>query len=173
MQGQFLEHHGRLLGVVDRAQHVGQFGVGHHAGQAVAGQEEPVSGADVQDAEVFGAAPRVLAAQVEVKDVLELVSGQLLPGDRSRVEQGVGQGVVLGQLLEMALAQAVGPGIADARDVDPILAELGQDHGRAHVRVFGDQPGAAEDLRVHLGDGLADRLLDMAWAPSPRLRAAW
>ena len=70
--------------------------------------------------------------------------------------------MVLGQLLEMAVTEAVGPRIADPRDVDAVLAKLGQNDGGAHVRVFGDQSRAAQDLRVHLGDGLANRLLDLS-----------
>ena len=125
-QGQVLEIAGGLLRVVDGAQDPGQIFVGDHAGQAVAGHQEPVAGPDVELPNVFGTAAGVLAAQVEIQHVLELVVGQLFGGDRAGIEQGVGQRVVFGELFELAVAQAVGARVADAGDIDPIVTETGR-----------------------------------------------
>ena len=159
---QVLEQDGGLLGVGDGAQHAADLGVGDDAGEAVAGHEEAVAAADVHDAEVLRPAAGVLAAEVEVQDVLELVVVQLLGRDGAGVEQGAGQVVVLGQALQHAVAKAVGARVPQAGDVDLVREELGEDDGRPHVRELGDRAGAAEDLLVDLGDGLADRLLDVA-----------
>ena len=176
-QRQVLEHHGRALRVVDRAQDLREVLVGDDTGQPVAGHQQPVARPDVEHPDVFRAAARVLAAQVEIQDILELVVRQLLGGDRAGLEQGVGQRVVLGELLEPAVAEAIGARVADARDVDPIEPELGQDDRRPHVGELGHRPRAAQDLLVDLGDGVADRFLDPAglglvrWQPA--LRSPW
>ncbi len=99
-KSQVFEFDGGLLRVVDRSQNPGQFFVGHHAGQPVAGHQQPVARADVEHPNVFRAAAGILAAQVKIQHVLEFVRGKLVGRDRTGVEQGVGQGVVLGELFE-------------------------------------------------------------------------
>ena len=62
-----LELDGGLLRVVDRSQDPGQVFVGDHAGEPVAGHQQPVARPDVEHPDVFGAAAGILAAQVEIQ----------------------------------------------------------------------------------------------------------
>ena len=58
--------------------------------------------------------------------MLELVTLHLVRLDRARLAQGLRQGVVLREEFELAVAQAVGAGVADPGDVDPVFVEEGQ-----------------------------------------------
>ena len=120
-------------------------------------------GPNVKLLNVFGAATGVLASQIEIKHVLELVRRELFGRDCTGVEQGVGKGVVLGELfaLEFAVAEAIG--IAGSRRSPPRSAVepvQGQHHGRSHVGIFVDRPGAAEYFLIDVGNGVADCILD-------------
>ena len=87
---------------------------------------------------------------------------ELFGRDRAGIEQGVGQGVVLGELFEPAVAQAIGTRVADARHEHAIEPKLGEHHGRPHVGILVDRARAAQDLLIDLGNGVADRILDPA-----------
>src|SRR5205085_12225139 len=101
--------------------------------EAVRTEQEAVSRSDVEKSDFFGSTTCVLAAEVQIQNVLELVMLYVFPWNRSSFDQGVRQRVVLSQSLDRSLPKEVGAGVADAGDIDPILAEEGEDHGRRHV----------------------------------------
>ena len=68
--------------------------------------------------------------------------------------------MVAGELLEVAVAEAVAAAVAGVGDVElAVLArEGGGDHGRAHAAVDARVVGAGEDAGVGLGHGGAQAL---------------
>ena len=86
--------------------------------------------------------------------------GRLLGPDQALIDEHLHVRVVLGQLVEPAVAQQVGPGVADVGQRRPVTGEDHRGEGRAHAlqrRVaqdgLGDPPvGHLEGLvqRVHL-----------------------
>ena len=91
--------------------------------------------------------------------MLEFVGLDLVRPDRAGLAQGVGQRVVAGQLLDLAVAEAVGAGVADPGHVSLLVAEEGKDDRRPHVGVVVREVRVGEDLLVRLGDRLADEAL--------------
>ena len=66
-EGQVFEVASGRLRVIDRSQDPGQVFVRDHAGEPVAGHQEPVARPDVELPDVFGAAAGILAAEVEIQ----------------------------------------------------------------------------------------------------------
>ena len=96
--------------------------------RAVRGQQEAVADRQVEDADRLGPFAGLRAAEEEVEVVAELVPLGLLGLDRAGRNQGAGEVVILGETLQAAVSEAVGPGVADVGDVGPIRPEEGEDH---------------------------------------------
>ena len=95
------------------AQAVADVGVGEHAGQAVRAEEVEVARPHLHLAHVHQHV--ALAAEGAGDHVLERMGARLLLGEEARHHLLVDPGVVLGELVEAAVAQAVGPAVADVR----------------------------------------------------------
>ena len=103
---------------------------GHGSGQPVAAQQVPVPDLDLVNRQVqlddFPAVQRA-GHQGALR-----VDGGLLPGDPSFVDQGLHQGVVTGDLVELAAAQAIGPGVADVQQGQPVTCRQHGGQGGPH-----------------------------------------
>ena len=66
----------------------------------------------------FGAGAPLFGADVPPQHVLEAVGAGLVGGDRAGVDQGLRQGMVLGQLFDFAARQPKGRAVAHAADVE-------------------------------------------------------
>ena len=91
--------------------------LGDHVGQAVGAQQVPVSGKRLAQRQVrLGVGPAVQRAQDQ--RALRMGRGFVL-ADPALVEQRLDQGVVPGDLVELAIAQHVGARVADMAEGDP------------------------------------------------------
>ena len=132
-------------GVVGRAgrQDVGEPAVVEDAAGAVAAEQQPVAGGQV-DVEQVGLG-LVDAVEGLEDEVAVRVDPRLLLGDPALVDEGLDEGVVLGELGDVAVAEEVGAAVADVADAEP---------GAVEERDGGGGAGAVE--RGVLVDELAD-----------------
>ena len=91
-----------------------------HAG-AVAAQQQPVAQLELEHEEV---GLEVVAAVDRLEDeVLVRVDPRLVLGDPALVDEGLDEGVVVGQLAQLAVAEQVGAAVADVAHADPLAVE--------------------------------------------------
>ena len=57
----------------------------------------------------------------------------LLAGDPAGIDEGLDERLVLGELVELAVAEAVGPGVADLRDREALAVPQHRGEGAAHA----------------------------------------
>ena len=122
----------------------------HHRGQPVRADQEEIAGLgrEVLDVDLHGRlGPERAGDDGALRVRLGLLLGQLAEPD-----QVADQRVVVGQALELAVADQVAAGVADVRDRHEVLADVGGRHGRAHARALALGPRALEDAQVGLLD---------------------
>ena len=92
-----------------------------HPGGAVAAQQQPVAGRELDVEQVgVGLVHPVDRAQDQVA---VRVGPGLLLGDPALVDQALHERVVLGELRQRAVAQEVAAAVADVREADPVAVE--------------------------------------------------
>ena len=128
--------HGGFRRLAAREQ-VKQFGVGHHAAQAVGAQQHAVPGAHGQ-AEQFQPGA-FLAAQGVADHAAPLVGARFFLGEQAQAHLLGDPGVIVGQAVQFPAAQQVGAGVPHVRNEQRIpVHERGQERG-AHPDVFPDR----------------------------------
>ncbi len=119
---------GRVVGAA-APEDVGQPAVVEDAAGAVAAQQQPVAGLELDVEEVgLGLAHAVERPEDEVA---VRVDPRLVLGDPALVDQGLDEGVVLGQLAELLVAEEVGAAVSDVAHAEPLPVEEGDGGGGA------------------------------------------
>ena len=132
----------------------------HHVRQAVAAQQVAVAGAGLAHGQVEA---DVLATVEGVgDDVLLRVLVRLLGGDASFVEQGLHEGVVLGDLLQRAVAQQVAPRVPHVDQSEATASTEQRGHRRAHARELGVAAHHVTQVVVRGVHGAGQRLEQVA-----------
>ncbi len=120
-----------LLRRVVAAERLLQGLVADRAGQAVGADQVPVAGPDLADRQVgLDLAAAVQGAHQQ--RALRVGLG-LLGGDPALVDQPLHPGVVLGDLVEPAVPQQVGAGVADVHLAHPVAVPQQRGEGAAHA----------------------------------------
>ena len=120
---------------------------GHEAGQAVRAEQEPVAGTGFPDHEVRLVA--VAAGQDACHEGALRVAVGLLLGDAALVDEGLHEGVVVGDLVELLAPQEVSPRVTDVGERHLVTCAQERGHRGAHALEL----GAVVDLRLDLGVG--------------------
>jgi hypothetical protein len=136
--------------------------LGDHRRQAVAADEVHVAVARRPRVRV-GLDRRLRAERARDDRALRVVVG-LLRRELALAHELLDERVVVGQTLEVAVAQAVEAAVADVGDRDLVLAHVGERHRRAHPGALVVRARQRVDARVGLLDELAQPLLDAAAA---------
>ena len=92
--------------------------VGQDAAGAVGAEQDPVAGDDVDEEQV--GLGLVLAVDGPQDQVAVRVDPRLLLGDPALVDQALHEGVVLGELADLAVAQQVAAAVADVADAERV-----------------------------------------------------
>ena len=113
------------------------------AAAAVAAQQQPVAGLEIEDEQVR--LELVVAVDGVQDQVLVRVDAGVGLGDPALVDEGLHEGVVVGELAELAVAEEVRAGVAHVAHADSVVAveerEGGRRAGPAEGRVLVDQLG--------------------------------
>ena len=139
VDGQVDELLGRLVGVVDRAQHAGDAALGHLVEQAVGAQHVAVAGVRIDREHVDR--HLVVHAEDAGDDVALRVHRRLL-GRQAALAHHLGDQAVVGRdLVELAVGVAVAARVADVGDgqhLGGLVVDDGErHHGGAHARELG------------------------------------
>ena len=133
---------------------------GHEAGQAVRAEQEPVAGTGFPDHEVRLVA--VAAGQDACHEGALRVAVGLLLGDAALVDEGLHEGVVVGDLVELRPAE-VRPRVTDVGERHLVTCAEERGHRGAHALEL----GAVVDLRLDLGVGGRNGPAEVVVASSP------
>ena len=140
LDGELDEPQRGLVRVPHRGERLVQRLLGHHAGQAVGAQQEAVTRVRLERRQVgLGDRPAVKGAEQQ-RPVR--VRGHVVLGDLALVDQRLDERVIMGDLDELAVAQQVGPGVADMAECRVPLRPQQRGQRRAHAldrRVGDDQ----------------------------------
>ena len=90
---------------------------------------------------------------------------RLFEGDAALVDQRLNERVVLGDLVELAVAEQVAAGVADVREPKSVAREQDRGQRRAHSLEF----GVGLDLRGDGGVAVPDRGVELAQQVAARL----
>jgi hypothetical protein len=108
-----------------------QVGVGHHAGESVAAQQDAISRRDLHLDEVGGDV--ALSAQHAGYDVAVRMDGRLSGSQFTAAHHLSHPGMILGQLIEVALVQQIGARIAHVRQRQSTILDQRRSQGGTHA----------------------------------------
>ncbi len=142
------------------SQDLGHASLRDHRGQPVAAEQQDVAG-------THGIRPRVdldvgLGSERARDDRSLGMLGGLRLGQLSVTHELVDERVVAGQALQRAVAEEVGPAVADVRDRHARLVEVGGRQRRAHAGAFTIRVRALVDLAVGFANPDGEPLLGVA-----------